>query len=165
MYRPGSSREARTRPRPRGQSPREATPSGKYPSVAAARSAGKKRSLPGLSTGGTHLIARRCADVGANGKEPPPRRSDRFLAGLKKASSVTFVSHVHPDPDSLGSMMGLAYLVETSLGKPTRLTRDGIVSRAENRAMVELLELDLQPIDEVDWEEPGLAVVMVDSAA
>ena len=63
-------------------------------------------------------MARRCADVGTNGKEPPPRRSDRFLAGLKKAASVTFVSHVHPDPDGLGSMMGLAYLIEASLGKP-----------------------------------------------
>ena len=57
------------------------------------------------------------------------RRSDRFLAGLVDASSVTFVSHVYPDPDSLGSMLGLAHLVETCLGKPTRLTRDGLISR------------------------------------
>ena len=84
--------------------------------------------------------------------EPPSDcRSDRFLAALESASRVTFVSHVHPDPDSLGSMMGLAHLVETRLGKPTRLTRDGLISRAENRAMVELLDLDLVPVEEVDW--------------
>src|SRR6267378_1415733 len=67
--------------------------------------------------------------------EPPSvdRPSDRFLAGLESASRVTFVSHIHPDPDSLGSMMGLAHLVETCLGKPTRITRDGPISRAENK--------------------------------
>jgi len=108
-------------------------------------------------------MARRSANSAANGKEPPNRRSERFLEGLRDATSVTFVSHVHPDPDGLGSMMGLGHLVETRLGKPTRLTRDGLINRAENRAMVELLELDLQPIEKIDWEEPGLAVVMVDS--
>jgi len=58
------------------------------------------------------------------------RRSDRFLAGLESASRVTFVSHIHPDPDAIGSMLGLAHLVETCLGKPARLTRDGMISRS-----------------------------------
>src|SRR5438876_6531582 len=91
------------------------------------------------------------------------RRSDRFLAGLVDASSVTFVSHVYPDPDSLGSMLGLAHLVETCLGKPTRLTRDGLISRAENRAMVDLLDIDLVPVEKLDWDCRHDAVVMVDS--
>ncbi|MFO0807226.1 MAG: DHH family phosphoesterase [Gemmataceae bacterium] len=91
-----------------------------------------------------------------------PVRSDRFLSGLENASRVTFVSHVQPDPDSLGSMMGLAHLVEACLGKPTRLSRDGLISRAENRAMVDLLGLDLRSVDELDWDQYE-AVVMVDS--
>src|SRR5436190_15758274 len=97
-------------------------------------------------------MARRSADSGnSNGKAVGGRRSERFLAGLADSASVTFVSHVQPDPDSLGSMMGLAHLVETRLGKPTRLTRDGLISRAENRAMVQLLEIQLEPIEEVVW--------------
>ena len=108
-------------------------------------------------------MAPRRACSGPNGKEPPQRRSDRFLDGLRDARSVTFVTHVHPDPDGLGSMMGLAHLVETRLGKPTRLTRDGVISRAENRAMVELLDLDLQPVEKLEWDCGGDAVVMVDS--
>jgi nanoRNase/pAp phosphatase (c-di-AMP/oligoRNAs hydrolase) len=107
-------------------------------------------------------MARRSADPGTNGKATNDRRSDRFLAGLETAESVIFVSHVHPDPDSLGSMMGLAHLVETCLDKPTRLTRDGLVSRAENRMMVEVLNLNLEPIEEISWHE-GEALVMVDS--
>src|SRR6476660_401537 len=90
------------------------------------------------------------------------RRSDRFLSGLQDAPRVTFVSHVQPDPDSLGSMLGLAHRVEARLGVPTRITRDGLINRAENRAMVELLGLDLVPVEDLAFE-PGEAVVMVDS--
>src|SRR5207302_10490548 len=90
------------------------------------------------------------------------RRSERFLAGLADYETVTFVSHVHPDPDSLGSMVGLAHLVESCLGKPTRLTRDGQICRAENRAMVDLLDIDLIPIEDVSCPTND-AVVMVDS--
>src|ERR1700737_355772 len=107
-------------------------------------------------------MARRSADNGTNGKASPARRSDRFLAGLEKAGAGAFVSHVHPDPDSLGSMLGLAHLVETCLEKPTRLTRDGLISRAENRAMVEVLDINLVAIEEIVWNE-GDALVMVDS--
>jgi nanoRNase/pAp phosphatase (c-di-AMP/oligoRNAs hydrolase) len=107
-------------------------------------------------------MARRSADPGSNGKTTLSRRSDRFLGGLADAHTVTFVSHVHPDPDSLGSMMGLAHLVESALDKPTRLVRDGLISRAENRAMVELLDIDLRSVEEVEWQK-GDALVMVDS--
>ncbi len=108
-------------------------------------------------------MARRSAEPDSyNGKTAGLRRSDRFIAGLEKAARVTFVTHVHPDPDSLGSMMGLAHLVESKLGLTTRLTRDGLISRAENRAMVELLKVDLIPVEEITWTKED-AVVMVDS--
>jgi nanoRNase/pAp phosphatase (c-di-AMP/oligoRNAs hydrolase) len=107
-------------------------------------------------------MSRHTAASGVNGRATLSRRSDRFLAGLADADLVTFVSHVNPDPDALGSMLGLAYLVETCLGKRTRLTRDGLISRAENRAMVELLDIDLVPIEEI-VRQPGETLVMVDS--
>jgi nanoRNase/pAp phosphatase (c-di-AMP/oligoRNAs hydrolase) len=107
-------------------------------------------------------MARRSAEPEGNGTATLTRRSDRFLAGLADASRVTFVSHINPDPDSIGSMMGLAHLVETCLSKPTRLTQDGLIRRAENRTMVEQLEVELVPIASVEWK-PGEAVVMVDS--
>src|SRR5262249_51960141 len=109
-------------------------------------------------------MARRCADldIPLNGKPTGTRRSDRFLAGLQDAPRVTFVSHVQPDPDSLGSMLGLAPLVECRLRVPTRITRDGLINRAENRAMADLLHLDLVPVEELEFL-PGEAVVMVDS--
>src|SRR6188508_1536187 len=107
-------------------------------------------------------MSKQSADPAVNGRATMGRRSDRFLAGLADYRQVAFVSHVHPDPDSLGSMMGLAHLVENCLGLPTRLTRDGLISRAENRAMVDLLNITLEPINKVIFE-PGEALVMVDS--
>ena len=68
-------------------------------------------------------MARHSADPFENGKATLARRSDRFLDGLEETELATFVSHVHPDPDSLGSMLGLAHLVETCLGKPTNTPR------------------------------------------
>lgn len=107
-------------------------------------------------------MARTTGDPAVSGRTTLARRSDRFLAGLEDSQLVTFVTHVQPDPDSLGSMIGLAHLVETCLGKETRLTRDGLIGRAENRAMVDLLGIDLQPIENVRWHRDD-ALVMVDS--
>jgi nanoRNase/pAp phosphatase (c-di-AMP/oligoRNAs hydrolase) len=107
-------------------------------------------------------MARRSADFGVNGKASLHRPSDQFLAGLADASSVTFVSHVQPDPDSIGSMMGLAHLVNVALDKPVRLTRDGRIRRVENQALVDCLGINLKPIEEHTWTT-GDALVMVDS--
>jgi nanoRNase/pAp phosphatase (c-di-AMP/oligoRNAs hydrolase) len=107
-------------------------------------------------------MARQSAEPGVNGRSALTRRSDHFLAGLAHVPRVTLVSHVQPDPDSLGSMMGLAHLIESCLGLPTRMTRDGHISRSENQAMVQLLDVELVSTDNLDWQ-PGEAVVMVDS--
>jgi nanoRNase/pAp phosphatase (c-di-AMP/oligoRNAs hydrolase) len=107
-------------------------------------------------------MARQQFENGILLRQPNSRCSDRFLAGLKPFDLVTFVSHVNPDPDSMGSMVGLAHLVETAVGKKTRLTRDGLIGRAENQAMVELLDIDLIPIEQMHWEDRE-ALVMVDS--
>src|SRR6476619_2701618 len=104
-------------------------------------------------------MSRRNGDWYTSGKADHGKPSELFLAGLEDATSVTFVSHVQPDPDSLGSMLGLAHLVNARLDKPTRLTRDGLISRAENRTMVELLDIELTPIQDVQWQ-PDEALVM-----
>ena len=87
-------------------------------------------------------MARRSAEPGCkNGKALPTRRSDRFLATLADSARVTFVSHVNLDPDSLGSMLGLAHLVDNCLDKPTRLTRDGLINAFNSLKTVDLMGL------------------------
>jgi nanoRNase/pAp phosphatase (c-di-AMP/oligoRNAs hydrolase) len=97
----------------------------------------------------------------ANG-DRPGGKSEKLLRALQKYEGVVLLSHIHPDPDSLGSMMGLKHLIKTRLKLPVTMVRDGFIGRAENQAMVECLKLSLIPIEEVQWS-PEHAVLMVDS--
>lgn len=91
------------------------------------------------------------------------QRSEKLLATVAKYRRVVLVSHVNPDPDALASMLGLKSLIEQCQdGKPVVLTVDGMIARAENRAMVDLLPIDLRPVESVDVDEDA-CVIMVDS--
>ena len=57
--------------------------------------------------------------------------------------------HDNPDPDALAAATGLKALLEKELGAEVALGRGGIVGRAENRAMVEALQIPLIPIEEL----------------
>jgi nanoRNase/pAp phosphatase (c-di-AMP/oligoRNAs hydrolase) len=100
--------------------------------------------------------------------EPEPylarqHRSERLLATLAPFPKVVIVSHVNPDPDALASMLGLKALVEQCQpGKAVTLTFDGMVARAENREMVELIPIPVVPVGEVRVD-PSTALIMVDS--
>lgn len=90
-------------------------------------------------------------------------RSERFLAALAPYTRVILVSHVNPDPDALACMLGLKTLLE--LRQPDKtvvMTVDGMIARAENRAMVELIPIPLTPVETLEIV-PTDAVVMVDS--
>ena len=94
---------------------------------------------------------------------PREYRSERLLALLAEFERVVLVSHVNPDPDALASMLGLETLIRQRLpDKPVTLTVEGIIARAENQAMVDLLQIPLRPIESVPIDA-GAAVVMVDS--
>lgn len=103
------------------------------------------------------------AEVETSSRVVRRHRSDRLLEALDPFSSVVLVSHVNPDPDALASMLGLeAILKEHRPSRPVTLTVDGMVARAENRAMVEVLRIPLVPVERAEFGE-GAAVVMVDS--
>jgi nanoRNase/pAp phosphatase (c-di-AMP/oligoRNAs hydrolase) len=90
-------------------------------------------------------------------------RSERLLATLSPYRRVVTVSHVNPDPDSLASMLGIKALVEAiQPGKPVILTVDGMIARSENRAMVQLIPITLEPVEAVIIDTET-AVVMVDT--
>jgi nanoRNase/pAp phosphatase (c-di-AMP/oligoRNAs hydrolase) len=86
-----------------------------------------------------------------------------LLAALAPFPKVVIVSHVNPDPDALASMLGLKALIEHCLpGKHVVLTADGMIARAENRAMVEHVPIALTPVGSAPVDA-DTAVVMVDS--
>jgi nanoRNase/pAp phosphatase (c-di-AMP/oligoRNAs hydrolase) len=57
--------------------------------------------------------------------------------------------HDNPDPDALAAAFGLKRLFEHELDAEVTLALGGIVGRAENRAMVEALDIPLVPIEEL----------------
>lgn len=90
-------------------------------------------------------------------------RSERLLASLAPFPRVVIVSHVNPDPDALASMLGLKALIEHSIPEKTViLTFDGMIARAENLSMVELIPIPLVPVESVPVDAQT-AVIMVDS--
>jgi nanoRNase/pAp phosphatase (c-di-AMP/oligoRNAs hydrolase) len=92
----------------------------------------------------------------------PPRRSDELLAALRGEPRVLLATHANPDPDALASMLGLRALLDhDEPDRPVRLILEGMIARAENQAMVELLRIPLAPIDTLQVE--GCAVVLVDT--
>ncbi|RUL86968.1 exopolyphosphatase [Tautonia sociabilis] len=93
----------------------------------------------------------------------PSRRSDRFLEAMAPFDRVVLASHINPDPDALASMLGIRAVLEHRRPRlEVTLTLDGMLARAENRAMVELLEIPLVPIEDAPRGD-GVALVMVDS--
>lgn len=91
------------------------------------------------------------------------QRSERFLAALEPFTDVVLISHINPDPDALASMLGLKALINRrQAGKAVTLTLDGMLARAENQAMAELLAIPLVPIAGAVIG-PTTGVVMVDA--
>ena len=105
------------------------------------------------------------AQTDPTSETPPERisRSERLLGAVAPFARIVVVSHVNPDPDSLASMLGIKALVESRQpGKPVILTLDGMIARAENRAMAELIPVPLVPVETVGIDRET-AVVMVDT--
>jgi nanoRNase/pAp phosphatase (c-di-AMP/oligoRNAs hydrolase) len=80
----------------------------------------------------------------------PPLALDAALERLRGRKRVLIYMHDNPDPDALAAAMGLKLLLEHELGAPAALALGGIVGRAENRAMVDALQIPLLPIDDLD---------------
>jgi len=85
---------------------------------------------------------------------------DRFQEVLPDTGDILLCTHRHPDPDGLGAMVGMAYLLEQRFGLGSAMVLEGRIRRAENVAMRELLEIRALPKGGVDPSAyAGLLVV------
>lgn len=71
----------------------------------------------------------------------------RLLAGTRK---LLLLTHTNPDPDSLGSAVGLAHLAGTKFGVECVFGLSGRIMRAENQEMVKCLDIPLAPMPDVN---------------
>ena len=78
------------------------------------------------------------------------RQLARLARGHRRALVLT---HDNPDPDSIASALALSTIIESLAGVPTRVSYGGIVGRAENRALVRVLKLQLVPVSKIVFDD------------
>jgi nanoRNase/pAp phosphatase (c-di-AMP/oligoRNAs hydrolase) len=74
------------------------------------------------------------------------------LLALDLTGPLLILTHDNPDPDSLSSASALQYLLRATRGADAHVGYSGVVGRAENRAMIELLGLDFRRVSASDLQ-------------
>lgn len=77
-------------------------------------------------------------------------RTEHLVQVLKGRKRLLVLTHTNPDPDSMGAAMGLRYLAKHKMRVPSSFGLVGRVMRAENKAMVHCLGIDLTPLNQLD---------------
>lgn len=78
-------------------------------------------------------------------------RLEQLLA-LDLPEPLLILAHENPDPDSLASAVALRHLLAETTGQKSTVGYSGIIGRAENRAMVQLLELPVTQLKDDEWK-------------
>ena len=94
--------------------------------------------------------------------EKKESKLSKLFEVLKGKSSLLVLTHTNPDPDGMGAGVGLCYLVKEKLGIHCDFAYQGDIFRAENKAMVRVLSLDLKPFEKINIKNFD-AFALVDS--
>jgi len=72
------------------------------------------------------------------------------LGPTAAGKTILILTHNNPDPDAIAASWALHFLLKTKFKARPRVAYGGIITRAENRAMVRLLKIKMQPLDKVN---------------
>lgn len=76
-------------------------------------------------------------------------RLERMGAAIK-SRRVAVVTHNNPDPDCIAAAFGLCLLLKRHFRVDATIFYGGLVARAENRSMVDILKIPMRKIGELD---------------
>lgn len=65
------------------------------------------------------------------------------LAQVRSSDAVAVLTHNNPDPDAIAAGFGLGHIIHVLTGARVELFYGGIIGRANNRAMVETLQIPM----------------------
>ncbi|MBR9683262.1 bifunctional oligoribonuclease/PAP phosphatase NrnA [Candidatus Woesearchaeota archaeon] len=85
---------------------------------------------------------------------------EEILEGKKELAIFT---HTHPDPDSIGSALGMQLLLEEQFGIKSDIYYPGRISNPENKSLVNLNNIELNLIESFDPKKYH-GVILVDTA-
>jgi nanoRNase/pAp phosphatase (c-di-AMP/oligoRNAs hydrolase) len=103
-------------------------------------------------------------------QRPEPPESDsavrfrlrKLLTVARTHRRALVLTHDNPDPDAVASACGLAFLLEQTTRIHAQAAYGGIIGRAENKALLKVLHLNIQPVARVDAAQYDL-VCLVDT--
>ena len=72
---------------------------------------------------------------------------------FKDHQTMLIVMQDNPDPDAIASAVALRRLANTLANIQCSIAHGGTVGRAENRALVKYLNLNLRPINQIDMTQ------------
>jgi nanoRNase/pAp phosphatase (c-di-AMP/oligoRNAs hydrolase) len=77
-------------------------------------------------------------------------RLEKLYEIIRGKRKILIVTHNHPDPDALAAAFALKYLLQTKWKVASIIASSGVVGRAENRAMIRHLKIDLRALSEIN---------------
>ncbi len=84
---------------------------------------------------------------------------DAALAGCR---TCYVLIHDYPDPDAIASAVTFSHLLHARYRMRTRIVYGGLITRAENRAMVQHLQIKMTHVGEFRWPHNG-CIAMLDT--
>jgi nanoRNase/pAp phosphatase (c-di-AMP/oligoRNAs hydrolase) len=78
-------------------------------------------------------------------------RYEKLKEVLNNCKRLAVLIHDNPDPDGIASAVALVHLVKRAMAIPGAVIYNGVIGRAENRAMVKELHLPMIHLSEVNW--------------
>ncbi len=77
-------------------------------------------------------------------------RLERLRSIVERKKKVLILTHNNPDPDAIAAGWAFSYLLREKLEVGSVFVYGGIITRAENRAMVRLLNIAIKPIEMIN---------------
>ena len=109
-------------------------------SNAQSRSAHEGRTVPATSLAALHKVR-------------------RLITVARHHKRALVLTHDNPDPDAVASACGLAWLLRECAGVKAQAAYGGIIGRAENKAMLRVLHLPIEPVARVRGKHDLLCLV------
>lgn len=85
-----------------------------------------------------------------------------LLQIVDQAEEVVIMPHTNPDPDAIASAVALRYLLAEKLDLEAHIVYQGVIGRAENKALVRYLVHPLRPLVDSDLS-PSKPVAIIDT--
>lgn len=89
-------------------------------------------------------------------------RVESLLGVVRNAARVLILPHNDPDPDAIAGAVALDYVLRSARSMSVTIAYNGIVGRAENRALVDYVQAPLEKISKIDFDSFD-RIALVDS--